>query len=280
MKNNIYNVTFAILLLILFIFSFNMNLFSQEDSLEYRNGIYFEIRTDTANSARYTEDNEIYRAENIYYFTYTFKNKSNNEYFFYRSSAKTWEFVPKEEMKDSTIIGFFIKVMPDLGFYKRYPDYDQTVIEYTFVMKNGEVNTSFSEKTGLVENSMNIWVHPPRINLFRILEIIPFPFIQKPYKKGNKWRWSLEIGDLWGDARWKIWKGMITNQYKYVITDANNFVLTPLGTLKCYKIKSTAKSKIGKTSLVAYFNEIYGFVKLEYTNIDKSTITITLNNIK
>jgi hypothetical protein len=277
MKKNICYKVFAISLLL---FCNSVNLFSQTDSFDYQDGIYVEIRPDTTNSARYTEDNEIYRAENIYYFTYTYKDKSNNEFYFSRLPDRTWEFIPKEAMKDSAfaIVGFFLKILPDLNGFEDPPGYDQTVIKYTYMMNN-EKKAPFSESTGLIENSMNIWLHPPRTDLFEILELNPFPFIQKPYKKGNKWEWSLGIGDFWGDARWKTWEGSITNQYKYVITDTNSLVQTPLGALTCYKIKATAKSRIGKTHLIAYFNKTYGFVKLEYTNIDKSTITILLNDV-
>ena len=256
-------------------------LFAQQTEYENWTGIFYEICPDTTNLARYTEDNEIYKAENTYYFTYTYKDKSNKEFYFSRLPDRTWEFVPKETMKDSAITGFYMKILPDISSFMDFlPDYNQTVIKYTAMMNSGSVNTSFSESTGLVENSMNIWMHPPRFNLFKILEINPFPFIQKPYEKGNKWYWSLEIGYQWGDYRWKEWDDNIENQYTYEIVDTNSIIYTPLGELHCYKIDSFAESKLGKTYLTAYFNETYGFVKLEYINIDNSTITILLNNVE
>jgi hypothetical protein len=37
-----------------------------------------------------------------------------------------------------------------------------------------------------------------------------------------------------------------------------------------------AESELGKTYLTSYFNETYGFVRLEYINIDGSTLNIEL----
>ncbi len=108
-------------------------------------------------------------------------------------------------------------------------------------------------------------MHPPRDKYFRILELNPFPFIKAPYKIGNKWDWSLTIGDHWGDKRWKTWEGVINNVYKYEITDRKK-VNTKFGLLDCYEITSKAKSRIGETELVALFNTKYGFIELNYTN--------------
>jgi hypothetical protein len=143
-------------------------------------------------------------------------------------------------------------------------------------VKESDFFSCFFEKTGLVENEKNIWLHPPRSFLFEILQLNPFPYIQKPYEKGNKWTWSLKIGDQWSNERWKVWKGGIENKYVYEIVDDNCAISTPLGDLNCYKINSYAESELGKTFLTAYFNEIYGFVRYEYINIDGSVLNIEL----
>ncbi|MBR6062979.1 MAG: hypothetical protein IKP54_02285 [Bacteroidales bacterium] len=53
-------------------------------------------------------------------------------------------------------------------------------------------------------------------------------------------------------------------------------VITPMGTLSCVKVEAMAKSRIGKTHLTAYYNDTYGFVKMDNTNIDGSKIIINL----
>jgi len=257
--------------------------------IEYENwdGVFIEIRPDNTNSNRYTEDNEIYQIDNAYYFNYQYITKDGEELYYqhlYEPYITTedgkkveklfispeWEFVSKEKSSDETITAFRMKVLPDMC------NGTQSCIEFRYITNNGEIVPMW-EKTGLIENEKNIWQHPPRRFLFKISELNPFPFIQKPYEKGNTWNWSLEIGDDWGDYRWKEWDGIIENQYVYEIIDTNSMIHTSMGDLICYKINSYAESELGKTYLTAYFNEIYGFVRLEYINIDGSMLNIELD---
>ena len=83
------------------------------------------------------------------------------------------------------------------------------------------------------------------------------------------------IGDHWADERWKVWEGKIENEYEYEITDKRT-LKTDLGEIECLVIESNAKSRIGETKLTAYFNPEYGFVKLDYTNIDGSKTNLEL----
>jgi hypothetical protein len=43
--------------------------------------------------------------------------------------------------------------------------------------------------------------------------------------------------------------------------------------------ESTGESTLGTTKLISYFNEELGFIKLEYTNIDGSTIILEYNRV-
>ena len=58
--------------------------------------------------------------------------------------------------------------------------------------------------------------------------------------------------------------------------DTNCEVVTPMGTLSCVKVEAVAKSRIGKTRLTAYYNDTYGFVKMDNTNIDGSRLLVDL----
>ncbi|MDR2126258.1 MAG: hypothetical protein LBP63_05460 [Prevotellaceae bacterium] len=131
----------------------------------------------------------------------------------------------------------------------------------------------------IIENDDKVWIHPPRDFFFRILEINPFPYIKKPYMIGSKWTWDLTIGSYWGDARWKEWNDQIVNQMNYEIT-GDTVLQTSIGKLKCFVIKSSAKSEIGTTYLTAFFNETYGFVELYYTNIDSSKLILKIEQYK
>lgn len=49
-----------------------------------------------------------------------------------------------------------------------------------------------------------------------------------------------------------------------------------LENFECYIIESKANSTIGEARHVAYFNPKYGFVKLDYTNMDGSKTNLKL----
>jgi hypothetical protein len=245
-------------------------LFAQQAEYENWDGIFYEIRPDTTNINRYTEDNEIYKLGNVYRFKYQYITTEEEELYYQRISSMDWEFVPKENLPDDAVIAFQMKVIPGVCNSDM-----QSCIEFRYITNDGKFIPMWA-KTGLIENKKNIWLHPPRENFFKILELNPFPFIQIPYEKGNKWHWLLDIGAQWGDARWKEWEGGIENQYTYEIVDTNSLIHTPLGELNCYKVDSYAESELGKTYLTAYFSEIYGFVRLEYVNIDGSMLNIEL----
>ena len=118
-------------------------------------------------------------------------------------------------------------------------------------------------------------MHPPRSLLFKITEINPFPYIKPPYKKGNAWTWGLKIGSHYGDERWATWEGNIDNECQYKITGTKKLE-TKLGKLKCYVVESSCQSRLGKTGLTSYFHPAYGFVKLDYDNINGSKLVIEM----
>lgn len=152
-----------------------------------------------------------------------------------------------------------------------------TISKYNYYLYKG-VTTDF-EKAGIIENPKNIWIHPPRSSLFRILELNPFPYIKSPFRIGNKWEWKLDISDYYSSSAWKSWRGLITNNYQYEIVDKTK-LSTEFGILDVTVIKGLAKSRIGQTQLVSYFNELYGFVRLDYLNIDNSEIILELKEIE
>ena len=197
------------------------------------------------------------------------ENGDTSTYIYYKAD---FSFSDVFNPKDSCINRYLLKVAcSGRGFRK---DYDQTVEALCFLFADQRSReTSYS---GIVENERNLWMHPNRSCLFRVLELNPFPYIQYPVEKGRKWKWKLTIGSQWGDERWKTWTGGIVNKYKYKITDTDCEVVTPVGALSCVKVEAVAKSRIGKTYLTAYYNDTYGFVKMDNTNIDGSRLLVDL----
>lgn len=222
------------------------------------------------NSNKYNLNNTIYKVGNS--FKYSFKHYTaarETQFFKINDDRNSWSFTDADS-NDSTIIkSVLLQVADGNPFEEHIPDYNQTNITYT--LKEG---FGYS-MTGVIENEANVWIHPPREKYFRILELNPFPYVKAPYEIGTKWTWKLVIGAGWADERWKSWEGQIENQYQYEIVN-KEVVKNKVGQMECFVIQSFAKSRIGETKLTAYFNPKYGFVKLDYTNIDGSKTLLEL----
>ncbi|GGG60438.1 hypothetical protein [Bizionia arctica] len=219
---------------------------------------------------KYNQNNIIYKVGNSFKYKFEHITQNNDIKFFnLGEDNNSWEFVDFENSDSTTIKSVKIQVANGNPMADHVPDYNQTVLMYKF-----EQEKTFS-MSGAIENEGNVWIHPPRDKYFEILELNPFPYIKAPYEIGTKWTWNLGIGDHWSDERWKIWEGQIENTYEYEITDKRT-LKTDLGNIECFVIEAKAKSKIGQTKLTAYFNTKYGFVKLEYTNIDESKTNLEL----
>ncbi|MEN9298669.1 MAG: hypothetical protein RLZZ429_982, partial [Bacteroidota bacterium] len=121
--------------------------------------------------------------------------------------------------------------------------------------------------------------HPPRMRLFDLLAINPYPYIRAPYKIGDNWEWDLSLGNHWSDRRWLIWEGRHVQKTKYTLIDKVK-LKTKLGYLTCYVVEGVSTGKIGTTKLTSYFNKKYGFVKLDYTNIDGTKLILDLEKVE
>ena len=244
----------------------NYTLFADDDGI-----LVEKFDSTVVDENKYNHNNVIYKVGNS--FKYKFEHKTPQgeiKLFKIEKDNKSWEFVPFENKDSTTVRSVLIKVANGNPMTKHIPDYNQTALIY----KNGNNSKTYS-MSGAIENEGNVWIHPPRDQYFEILELNPFPYIKAPYEIGNKWNWTLTIGSGWSDKRWKVWEGKIENKYNYEITDKRT-MKTDMGNIECYVIKSKAISRIGETELIAYFNTEYGFVKLEYINIDGSKTNLEL----
>jgi hypothetical protein len=244
-------------------------------------GIYLEKPLPNDNNPdRYTTDNKIYRINRKFVFDYyivrqgdTVKIRAPKMTAPNTDFQREWEFISRNTNHEDKIETISISVLPGIS------NDNQTMLKYEYQYQIDPGYHTFSSTSGVIENEMNTWMHPHRDKYFMILELNPFPYIQQPFKIGNKWTWNLQIGDHWKDERWKIWSGSIKNSYHYEITGKKK-ITTKIGAMDCWIIESTATSSIGSTGLMAYYNEENGFVKLDYLNIDKSRLIIEIKETK
>lgn len=234
----------------------------------------------------YNDNNTIYTVGKKLKYSYFYQNIKGEKKLIRRGkevkqpqgySTYEWEFVAFDKQDTETVNHIISQASSGNPFEEDNPEYNQTAISYDYVMNNGKLLTR--EMTGGIENKSNVWIHPPRSNFFEILELNPFPYIKAPYKIGTKWNWKLKIGEHWSDKRWLEWKGGIENVYDYEIKEKKKLSIK-LGNLECYIVHANAKSRIGETELISYFNPKFGFVKLEYKNIDGTKTVLELESVE
>lgn len=242
--------------------------------LIYENGIYSEIpnNNDTSN-LKYTIDNKIYIHNRAIIYDYYFQLEDDStKYKFKTKEESKYTLCSKYGCDEEIIDRIKLEVNDRLFLFDFDSTYNQTVISYYFISNNN--NILKKESTGIIENHKNIWVHPPRQFDFKILEINPFPFVSFVE---NEWNWKLEVGEIWGSEKWKTWKGVIELSYKYK-KQPNTLIMTKFGEIECIVTEAEAHSVLGTTFLKSYFNEKYGFIKLEYTNIDNSKLVYEMES--
>lgn len=130
--------------------------------------------------------------------------------------------------------------------------------------------SGFRGSVGAVENKEEFWIHPPRYGHYRLLELNPFPYVKLPATSGRTWEWSVyPTGNYYGNPAWATWKDTIRVQFRYALGGPVPLA-TPLGRLPCSHVQATGHCKFGTTALEAYFHPAYGFVRLNYRNLDRS----------
>ena len=281
------------ILFIHIILIFAGQLFSQE--LLFDDGIYYEKPNNLDTSIhKYSSDNISYKLNSTFIYDYYYLDNTGKKKKFLLK--EDWSFdnpmnlANYENPTERTIDKIKLVVDDNLKNFSIHDStYTQTVFSYYYL--NGSIEDTLfkdfyngSEMTGIIDNKKNLWMHPPRNYSFKILELNPFPFYYLD-ESVNSWSWSLEVGGFYLDQRWIRSENKKNISIKYDYTRLKDETLiTPLGNINCKVVYSTATSKydntLMKTYLKSYYNAKYGFVKLEYTNINNSKIYFDLIEVK
>lgn len=235
----------------------------------------------------YIVNNKIYNAGKTFVFTYYYLNPKGDTMLYrsvkperedFASIYKAWELVPRDSADAQTATQVSYRIIKGLAPFIDFDrDFNKTVVEIQNLnAESKEVDQK--DVNSLVENPANVWLPQPRTKLFRILELNPFPLIQMPLKKGKTWQWSHDVDEWWNDPRWGTWGGKVHNVCDYMITSKET-LSTPFGALECWVVTGNTASNLGKSAIKTYFHEQYGFVKMEYANVNKSKLVQTLEKI-
>ena len=229
-----------------------------------------------------TDDNTIYKQYRQFFYKYYFlQNKDTLLVKVYTKPDHTppyedsWKLESKSKLtfeQDFTAIHQIAWTIKAGDFFGK-----ESLLQYDYLSK--ERRGIKHEQTGLVEVCRDISMSPPLNNHFLITELNPFPEIREPFVKDNSWQSTKTTSEIGGSQKWKTWQGSVEVNSTYRIRDTQT-IKTNIGFLKCFVVEATAQSSLGETRLVAYFNEEYGFVKLNYTNIDSSFLVMDIYSVK
>ncbi len=269
--------------------------------LIFEDGIYVEkaIPRDTS-AHKYTIDNSSYKLNKTFIYDYYYQDSSGTKYKFLRNKD-SWDNknqlnLTKYGSNDYNTIEYLRIIISDyLNTFTSFDStYSQTVFSYDYLDKAKQpadtVCANFKrlnpkhkrpcgdETTGVIDNAKNTWMHPPRNYTFKILQLCPYPFYMKE-NSTSIWSWELETGGFYLDPRWINSTELINIKYNYQ-RQKNEVIKTKIGELECNVTIASGFSKFKNgqlnTELKSYYNEKYGFVKLEYRTVNNCKIIIDL----
>jgi hypothetical protein len=155
----------------------------------------------------------------------------------------------------------------------------QTLVKYDYYNNSDQI--FLGEQTGIVEDSVQVFIHPPRSYAFAITEFNPFAAFRLPLHIGKKWRSFIDFPIFFvkkAKLRGFVATDPIHFDFDYEVTGQTE-IDTKLGKLICMVVHAVGTSTIGVTASTFYYNEQYGVVDAIYENIDKSTLRLQLLNV-
>jgi hypothetical protein len=188
----------------------------------------------------------------------------------------------------------FSIIQYDSGKDSSYFDSEMTLIchgdlwKMPLIHKTEENNWSITWKfndrkgnTGVYENKERIFLHPPRMGIFRILEFCPFPIVYFPLSVSKTWNYKLVGAKPYSNSIKRTYKEEIdeVDSHYTVIKKLSWYSFYLEKSIDCYEIEAIGHTKIGKTKLQAYFSEIYGFVYLHYKTLNNDHFIFTIKSV-
>ncbi len=155
--------------------------------------------------------------------------------------------------------------------------------QYHWSVTWSSTDKSHIETTGVKITSEEIFLHPPRLLEYSILEFCPFPLVHFPLKVGHTWEWELNnIGDYYHRVLKSKTKSKITVKNKYTVNRKISWLLKATNKyIECFEIIAIGKTAIGESKSTFYYSQLYGFVYLNFETLngDKYVMTLTKQSI-
>lgn len=211
------------------------------------------------------KERKIFKPCLIYYYTAKYRNKYNdilsNDSIAMMATGNRWEF--DEHMQDEILLGYDFERKTEKSITRYqidYPNFGPWQIQ---------------NRTGIIENREEIWMHPFRDNQYKFTEVAPFPCVKLPLTINKSWTSSLSIHDGWG--KWSNSSGRM----EYTVKSMDKLIVPFLDErIECYKIESVANFRFGKSKNTFWFSYKYGFIKMFYEMYDGDTLEIVLVDLR
>ncbi|MCL1666984.1 hypothetical protein M2T82_02795 [Elizabethkingia ursingii] len=222
----------------------------------------------------------------FYFFNINFAQKTNKQFssidiFGTKGSVSIYEISSNSDLIQNKILRLEVlnRVSPINGKNQKtiFYDYCNSIEECQRNFKeliNGNITESHDEITGIDKGNNYVWIHPPRSDNFKILELNAFPYFVKNEKK---WENSITFNDSWGNKNWIEWEGYRTANSTYELTKDNILYSFQGKDILCSEISAfTSIPGLGKTNANFYYNSTYGFVRMTFTTINNKIIELKL----
>lgn len=235
------------------------------------------MNLDSSTIQNYTVDNKIYREGLRFVYDYRYLDKGT---FLVGNEGHRLDTITDTNSQTIVQVSFTVSEERGRSMREMIPEYYQSGVNYDYYGKSGE---SFYPKTssGLIENEINVWIHPfRRSTYFAMLNINPYPYVQYPIEVGNTYQWELGVGgSAYIDPVWAMWDGTTIRKHKYLVSGKEIIVLPFDAAAEVYVIEATATSEIGDSGATFKFSDKYGFVEMNYDNLNGSQFLFSLTQI-
>ncbi len=231
------------------------------------------------------DDNIIFKGGRVFTYSYQIFDSLGTEekiittYNFTKYNPVDWkrEKLPVEDVlvSEYPIDSIRIKVFNNTGNSTQADQ--QTMIVYEYFNEKGTIVPE-TERTGLFEDSTSIALNPPRNSGFALLQFSPYPEIEFPLSIGKTWNSSQTIPIEWAELVRLEFENPV-NVYSTFTVKEQTTLDTPLGMLPVWVIEAVGENRFRDTKTILYFNEAFGFVKMEFDNVDGSRIVMSLERL-
>tara|TARA_X000000368_G_C22825574_1_gene621034 strand:- start:422 stop:820 length:399 start_codon:yes stop_codon:yes gene_type:complete len=128
---------------------------------------------------------------------------------------------------------------------------------------------------------MNVWIHPfRRATYFAMLNINPYPYVKYPISIGDEYKWELKVGgNTYTNPIWAEWEGSTNRKHLYKVVNKVEKDYPFAKGAVVYHIQATSTSEIGDSSADFWFSKEFGFVEMNYTNINGTKFNFKLDRI-